>query len=57
MPVPQGGLKISSNSDRAFPNPDVEPITDIPRLNDIDRPSTSVEGNNRHTKTQRHRSP
>jgi iron complex outermembrane receptor protein len=37
-------LKISSNSDRTFPNPDIEPITDIPRLNDIDRPSTSVEG-------------
>jgi len=44
MPVPQGELKISSNSDRAFPNPDIEPITDIPKLNDIDRPSTSVEG-------------
>jgi iron complex outermembrane receptor protein len=44
MPVPQGVLKISSNSDRAFPNPDIEPITDIPKLNDIDRPSTSVEG-------------
>jgi iron complex outermembrane receptor protein len=44
MPVPQGVLKISSNSDRAFPNRDIEPITDIPKLNDIDRPSTSVEG-------------
>jgi len=44
MPVPQGELKISSNSDRASPNPDIEPITDIPKLNDIDRPSTSVEG-------------
>ncbi|MEG5035158.1 TonB-dependent receptor domain-containing protein [Microcoleus sp. AT3-D2] len=44
MPAPQGVLKISSNSDRAFPNPNIEPITDIPKLNDIDRPSTSVEG-------------
>jgi iron complex outermembrane receptor protein len=44
MPVPQGELKISSNSDRASANPDIEPITDIPKLNDIDRPSTSVEG-------------
>src|SRR4028119_25929 len=44
MPVPQGVLKISSNSDRAFPNNDIEPITDIPKLNDIDRPSTSVKG-------------
>jgi iron complex outermembrane receptor protein len=44
MPVPQGLLKISTVGDRAFPNPDIEPITDIPKLNDIDRPSTSVEG-------------
>ena len=44
MPVPQGVLKISSNSARAFPNPDIQPITDIPKLNDIDHPSTSVEG-------------
>ncbi|MEG4406744.1 AMIN domain-containing protein, partial [Microcoleus sp. MON2_D5] len=43
MPDPQGLWEIS-NSDRAFPNPDIEPITDIPKLNDIDRPSTSVEG-------------
>ena len=44
MPVPQGELKISSNSDRASANRDIEPITDIPKLNDIDRPSTSAEG-------------
>jgi len=44
MPGSQGVLKISTNSDRASPNPDIEPITDIPKLNDIDRPSTSVEG-------------
>src|SRR4028118_1819662 len=44
MPAPQDVLKISSNSDRAFPNNDIEPITDIPKLNDIDRPSTSVKG-------------
>lgn len=43
MPGSQGLLEIS-NSDRASPNPDIEPITDIPKLNDIDRPSTSVEG-------------
>jgi iron complex outermembrane receptor protein len=44
MPGSQGVLKISTVGDRAFPNPDIEPITDIPKLNDIDRPSTSVEG-------------
>ncbi|MEG4408789.1 AMIN domain-containing protein, partial [Microcoleus sp. MON2_D5] len=44
MPVPPGELKISSNSDRTSANPDIEPITDIPKLNDIDCPSTSVEG-------------
>jgi len=44
MPVPQGLLKVSTVGDRASPNPDIEPITDIPKLNDIDRPSTSVEG-------------
>lgn len=43
MPEPQGLLEISNN-DRASPNPDIEPIADIPKLNDIDRPSTSVEG-------------
>ncbi|MEG4391400.1 TonB-dependent receptor domain-containing protein [Microcoleus sp. BROC3] len=43
MPDPQGLLEIS-HSDRASPNPDIEPIADIPKLNDIDRPSTSVEG-------------
>jgi iron complex outermembrane receptor protein len=44
MPGSQGLLKISTVGERAFPNPDIEPITDIPKLNDIDRPSTSVEG-------------
>ena len=44
VPVPQSELKISSNSARTSANPDIEPITDIPKLNDIARPSTSVEG-------------
>ena len=44
VPVPQGELKISSNSARTSANPDIEPITDIPKLNDIARPSTSVDG-------------
>ena len=44
MPGSQGLLKISTVGERASPNPDIEPITDIPKLNDIDRPSTSVEG-------------
>ena len=44
MPGSQGLLEIPTVGDRAFPNPDIEPITDIPKLNDINRPSTSVEG-------------
>ena len=43
MPGSQGVLKISRVGDRAFPNPDIEPITDIPKLNDIDRPRASVQ--------------